>query len=180
MAHALFAVAPCAVLLADDDGRVVAANAQADALFGTGAGGLVGHLLDRLLPSYWQAGTGDLPAGGVRPWADPAYSCRVAVGARPDSSYLRLQIASAPVPLSYGTGILVTASALDDEPAGTGTGTLLVDLDAVLRRIFTAGLALAGVRERLETDDVSAAVLAGAIADLDRAAQELRHAARHE
>ena len=37
VAHAVFAVVPCAVLLADDDGRIVAANAQADALFGTGA-----------------------------------------------------------------------------------------------------------------------------------------------
>ena len=91
-----------------------------------------------------------------------------------------MRIASAPVPLSYGTGVLVTASALDREPAGAAVGTLLVDLDVVLRRVFSAGLTLAGVRERLEADGVSARSLTEAIADLDVAAQELRHAARHE
>ncbi len=179
VAHAVFAVAPCAVLLADDDGRIVAANAQADALFGTGARGLVGRPLERLLPSHWRGGDDREPAGGAPHWADPPYSGRVAVGARPDGSLIRVQIASAPVPLSYGTGVLVTASALDPEPACGTVGTLLVDLDVVLRRIFSAGLSLTGVRERLEPDGVPARSLTQAIADLDLAARELRHAARH-
>ena len=180
MAHAVFAVAPCAVLLADDDGRVIAANAQADAVFGTGTGGLLGHLLDRLLPSHWRDGSEDGVADGVGGWADPAYSGRVAIGARPDGSYIRLQIASAPVPLSYGTGVLVTATAVDRGPGSAAVGTLLVDLDVVLRRVFSAGLTLVGVRERLEREGVPARVLTEAIADLDLAATELRHAARHE
>jgi PAS domain S-box-containing protein len=180
VAHAVFAVAPCAVLLADDDGRIIAANAQADELFGTGAGGLMGRLLDQLLPPHWGEGRGGRAADEVPQWTDPAYSGRAAVGSRPDGSYVRVQIASAPVPLSYGTGVLVTASASPGNPgpAVAGNEALLVDLDVVLRRIFSAGLALTGVRERLERDGVPARVLTEAIGDLDRAAKELRHAAR--
>jgi len=179
VAHAAFAVVPCAVLLADDDGRIVAANAQADALFGVGARGLVGRLLERLFPSHWRDGHGGGPADEAVQWADPAYSGRVTVGARPDGSRIRVQIASAPVPLSYGTGILVTATAVDQGPGSAAVGTLLVDLDVVLRRVFSAGLTLSGVRERLEPDDESARALTEALADLDVAAAELRLAARH-
>jgi hypothetical protein len=103
----------------------------------------------------------------------------VTVGARPDGSCIRVQIASAPVPLSYGTGILVTVSALDRGPESAVVGTLLVDLDVVLRRVFSAGLTLSGVRERLEADAESARSLTEALADLDVAAAELRLAARH-
>jgi len=182
VAHAVFAVAPCAVLLADDDGRIIAANAQADALFGAGAGGLISQRLDRILPSHWGQLSGEWPTGGEPRWTDAAYSGRVAVGARLDGSFVRVQIASAPVPLSYGTGVLVTASDPEVDPghALAGTGALLIDLDVVLRRVFSAGLTVAGVRERLERDDVSARALTDAITDLDRAASELRHAARHE
>ena len=125
-------------------------------------------------------GVSDGAADGVGGWADPAYSGRVAIGARPDGSYIRLQVASAPVPLSYGTGVLVTASAVDRGPESAAVGALLVDLDAVLRRVFSAGLTLVGVRERLDRDGVPARVLTEAIADLDLAATELRHAARHD
>jgi PAS domain-containing protein len=180
VAHAVFAVAPCAILVADDDDRIVAANAQADALFATGAGGLVGHRLDRVLPLRWRDGGSASAADAAGRWHDPAYSGRATVGLGLDGTYFRLHLASAPVPLSYGTGVLVTASAVDEDAdrVGDGSGELLVDLDAALRRIFAAGLTLTGVRERLDRDGVPARALAGVIADLDRAAGELRQAGR--
>jgi len=180
VAHAVFAVAPCAILVADDDDRIVAANAQADALFAAGAGGLVGHRLDRVLPLRWRDGGSASAADAAGRWHDPAYSGRATVGLGLDGTYFRLHLASAPVPLSYGTGVLVTASAVDEDAdrVGDGSGELLVDLDAALRRIFAAGLTLTGVRERLDRDGVPARALAGVIADLDRAAGELRQAGR--
>jgi hypothetical protein len=53
---------------------------------------------------------------------------------------------------------------------------LLVELDAAMRRIFAAGLSLASVRERLDQDGVAARVIGDVMADLDRAAREVRQA----
>jgi len=176
VAHAVFAVAPCGILLADDDGRIVAANRQADDLFGATAGGLVGKLLNRLLPSRWRDGPGSTPTTSEGTWADPAYSGRIAVGVRPDGTRVRVHLASAPVPLSSGTGTLVTASPVRGESNRSVPAALLVELDAAMRRIFAAGLSLASVRERLDQDGVAARVIGDVMADLDRAAREVRQA----
>ncbi len=178
VAHAVFAVAPCGVLLADDGGRVVAANVQADDLFGVDAGSLVGHLLERLLPSRWRDGPGASPTKSEGNWTDPAYSGRMAVGIRPDGTHVRVRLTSAPVPLSVGAGTLLTVSAVHEraDRAAGGPGSLLVDLDAAMRRIFSAGLTLASVRERLDQDGVPARVIGEVMADLDRAAREVRRA----
>jgi len=176
VAHAAFALTPCAVLLADDCGRVVAANAQADDLFGVGPTGLVGLPLARLLPPVWGDGAAPGTVVGGERWPDAPYSGRLAMGVRPAGMHLRLHIASAPVPLSYGTGVLVTAAPADRGPP-RGIEGLLSDLDVAVRRIFAAGLTLASVRERLDRDGLPARMLADALGDLDRAAQEVRRAA---
>jgi hypothetical protein len=178
VAHAVFAVAPCAVLLADDSGRIVAANAQADELFGVASGGLLGNLVDGLLPSRWREGPGDGFRESDGPWTDPSYSGRVAVAVRPDGTCVRVRIASAPAPLSYGTGVVVTADVAEDGASGAvvAIGPVLADLDAAVRRIFAAGLTIAGVRGRLERGGAPSEALGEVMVDLDRAAREIRRA----
>jgi len=178
VAHAAFAVAPCAILLADDAGRVLAVNPQADGLFGVGPGGLVGRPLDTLLPGRWRgtAATGSTRAPTA--WDEAPYSGRTGVAFRPGGGQVDVHLASAPVPLSCGTGALVAVSAV---PLATGpvthvAGGLLFELDTAMRRIFSAGLTLASVRSRLVPGSVPAQAIGEVMTELDRAAREVRRA----
>ena len=179
VAHAVFAVAPCAVLLADDDSRIVAANAQADALFGAGAGGLVGRRLDGCSrPAGGRGSACDRrrgpavdrpavlgPAGGRIPHGRIAGPGADRLGAR--APQLRHGRPGDGVHPGRGIG---THGDRHGGAAGRPRRRAATD--------FSAGLTLASVRERLEPGGAPARSLAEAIGDLDRATAELRHAGR--
>ncbi len=180
-AQTAMTLVPCALVLSDDRGSVIVANPQADALFDVAPGGLVGRPLNALFPSAWDG----VSVGAVEaaaPWRDAPFSSREALGVRPGGRRIRIRMSSGPVPLWLGTGVLVVAEPFDAVPGGAVERTVdleefLVRLDSVVRRIFSAGLTLTGLRERLPGDDLVAQGLADAIGELDAAVAEARRAA---
>ena len=172
---------PCALVLSDDRGLVIVANPQADALFEVRPGGLLGRPLDTLFPSTW----GGASVGAVEaaaPWCDAPFSSREAVGVRPDGRPMRIRMSSGPVPLWLGTGVLVAADVFDTAPGGVTERSealeeLLARLDSVVRHMFSAGLTLTGLLERLDGDEPAAHGLEDAIHELDGAVAEARRAA---
>jgi PAS domain-containing protein len=180
-AQTAMTLVPCALVLSDDRGLVIVANPQADALFEVDPGGLLGRPLDTLFPPAWD-GVSVGAVGAAAPWCDAPFSSREAVGARPDGRPMRIRMSSGPVPLWLGTGVLVAAEAFDAAPEGATERSeapedLLGRLDSVVRRMFSAGLTLTGLLERLGGDDLVAHGLADAIRELDRGVAEARRAA---
>jgi len=110
--RALFDTAPDATIVADRDGRIVLANAQADALFGYPAGALAGQPVEVLLPVALRGGH---QAHRERFMANPRMRPMGAgfelVGVRADGSEFPVEISLSPV--GDGTRTLYAASIRD-------------------------------------------------------------------
>ena len=158
-AQTAMTLVPCALVLSDDGGSVIVANPQADALFDVAPGGLRGTAAERPVPLGVGRGVGRAVEAAA-PWRDAPFSSREALGVRPGGRRIRIRMSSGPVPLWLGTGVLVVAEPSTRCRGGAVERTVdleefLVRLDSVVRRIFSAGLTLTGLRERLPGTTIS-------------------------
>ena len=115
-------------------------------------------------------------------WFDLLVSSRLGDDGRCVGATVTLSLArlSDPGVAAYGAAPVRTSPAAGDRGPADRTAVLddlLARLDTVVRRLFSSGLRLTGLHERLGRDDPGARALADAIGELDEAVAEVRRAA---
>jgi PAS domain S-box-containing protein len=132
---------PDALVIADSQGRIIEANAQAASLFGFGERAMNGTLVDALFP-------GQLPnSGSGRPGQqDYAGHCLELVGSRSDSSRFPAIVAMMPVKIAGVTAVIISIRDLTEAQRTQfvlrrGVETLMSesrDRQALLRHLIQA------------------------------------------
>jgi len=112
LVDAVLALLPDATVVVEAGGRIVAANRQAETLFGYDPGALVGTAVDLLLPEHLQAGHRRLRAGFLQAPATRTMGSGLAlVGRCRDGSEVPIDVSLAPIEES---GRLLIVAAIRD------------------------------------------------------------------
>ncbi len=179
-------LAPDGILVSDDDGRIMMANRQIEALFGYDRGALVGEPVERLLPprlrlAHESHRTSYVNAPALRPMG----SGLELFGCRADGSEFPIEVSLSPTATDHGIATVVVVRDVTSQRALERTARdamaldhderIAADLhDRVIGHIFGCGLTLASVLGRNELDGRIAEQLHDVIDKLDSAVREIR------
>jgi PAS domain S-box-containing protein len=107
-----FDLAPSGMLAVGPNGRILLANREAERMFGSAAGEMVGRSVDELVPPAFAAGhQAHRDSFFESPEARPMGAGRDLYASRPDGSYFPVEIGLKPVRLP--TGVVVVATVVD-------------------------------------------------------------------
>jgi len=140
--HALLDSMPDAILLADENGRIVHANGHADRIFGYPRGTLEGMTVEALIPGRFRAAHAGLREAFLHdPRARPMGAGSELCALRSDGKEFPVEISLSPLPTDWGAltvaairDITRRKSVEDDMRASEGRARLLLDsaLDAFI------------------------------------------------
>lgn len=131
LASVLVEAGPDALVVCDDAGRIVLANAETERLFGYGPGELVGELVERLVPErHHAAHVGSRSAYTLGPTLRPMGLGRRLLGKRRDGSEFQAEVSLSPVRTARG---LFIAAAVRDVSELRRMEIALAEAEARLR-----------------------------------------------
>lgn len=173
------------VLIVDELGEIVEANARAEQLLGFEPGGLTSvpfrSVLPRGLAQEAVVRDTSISRDGTVGHARLRLAAR---GLRRDGSEVSVIVRHSSIPLTSGTGTLIVLSGVRAlSPDGTETrgalpsspvGSFLDDLLPVIGRVFQCGSTLTGAVDLFDMEPPLAAKIRSAVDELDQAISDLR------
>jgi two-component system, NarL family, sensor histidine kinase DevS len=179
-------LAPDAILVSDDDGRIMLANRHLETLFGYDRDALVGTQVEALLPTHLRADHETHRANYVAaPALRPMGAGLDLFGRHANGSEFPIEVSLSPAATDVGIATVVIIRDVTEQrileraariaSARENDDRIASDLhDHVINHLFGCGLTLASVIGRNQLDDHIVAQLYDVVDELDTAVKQIR------